>query len=291
VNERKSKASRRALWYLIVAGVLVVLGLSITFASGPAATSYEYYEVAQNTVVRTVSGTGRVSPLHRETLFATSGTQISRVFVSVGDEVKSGAILLRTAAGTDVKAPFAGTVSAIFAQANEWVSPGARLVEVTDYRNLEIAAQVDELDVAKITVGQSARIDIIALTDEDLVGTITSIARDGVLSGGITTFAVRVAVPDATNLRLGMSAEIRIEVARAENVLVVPIEAVQYDGDAPYVLVTADRRTYERAAITTGMSDGAFVEVKAGLTLGQTVAYVRPATEQQDFGPGFGGPR
>ncbi|MBT9152916.1 MAG: hypothetical protein DDT35_01143 [Firmicutes bacterium] len=148
------------------------------------------------------------------------------------------------------------------------MNPGARLIEITDYTNLEISAQVDELDIAKISVGQRARIDIIALTDEDLVGTITSISREGVFSGGITTFAVKVSVPDAATLLIGMSAEIRIDVARADNVLVIPIEAVQYEGDAPYVLVTTDNRTYERVSIITGMSDGDLVEVKSKTSTG-----------------------
>ncbi|MBT9136808.1 MAG: hypothetical protein DDT34_01894 [Firmicutes bacterium] len=147
------------------------------------------------------------------------------------------------------------------------MNPGARLIEITDYTNLEISAQVDELDIAKISVGQRARIDIIALTDEDLVGTITSISREGVFSGGITT-SVKVSVPDAATLLIGMSAEIRIDVARADNVLVIPIEAVQYEGDAPYVLVTTDNRAYERVSITTGMSDGDLVEVKSKTSAG-----------------------
>ncbi|MBS3984368.1 MAG: efflux RND transporter periplasmic adaptor subunit [Selenomonadales bacterium] len=291
MNGRKTGKSRRAVWYLVVAGLLLVLGISFALASGGEQISYEHFEVTHDSIVRTVSGAGRVVPLHRETLLAAGGTQVVRVLVSIGDIVRSGEVLMRTAAGVEVKAPFDGEVSALFVDVNEWVSPGARLIEVTDYQNLEISAQVDELDVAKLHVGQSAQIDIIAFTDEDIVGTITSIARQGVLSGGITTFAVKVSVPHARNILIGMSAEIRVEVARVDNVLVVPLEAVQYEGDSPYVLVTGDQRTYERVRITIGMSDGELVEVKSGLTLGQTVAYVRPIREQQNFGPGMGGQR
>lgn len=290
MNNRKVNRSRRMLW-VVGAVILVLVALPMAMRSRSEQPNYEHYVVSTDSIVRTVSGVGRVTPLHKETMLASSGTQISRVFYGVGEEVKKGDVLVRTASGAEIKAPFAGEVSAVYVKENEWINPGGRLVEVTDYKNLEISAQVDELDVAKIAVGQEARIDINALTDEILVGPITAISREGVFSGGITTFAVKVAIADSSNLRLGMSAEIKVEIARADNVLVVPIEAVLYEENTPYVLVLRDNKSYERQNISVGMSNGEVVEVSSGLSAGATVAYVNPVSAQQSFGPGFGGPR
>ena len=198
-----------------------------------------------------------------------------------------------SASGSEIKAPFDGEVTQVYVKVNEWVNPSARLIEVTDYVNLEVTAQVDELDVAKISTGQTARIDINALDDEELSGPITSIAKEGVFSGGITTFAIKVAIPsNDSGLLVGMSAEVKAEVARAEDVVVVPVQAVQYSDNQPYVLVKSASTTLEQVNVELGLSDGQLVEIVNGLTLGQTVSYAKPIVEEQrNFGPNIGGGR
>lgn len=282
---------KRSKWPIILIAVVLVLTLLSVRAVRlrRATTVYELYQVNTGTIVRTVSGLGKVAVINKEIMFATAGGQISRLNVTVGDTVQQGTVLLRTAAGTEVKAPFDGEVTALFVKANEWVNPGARLVEVTDYNNLEITAQVDELDIAKITRGQSASIDINALESEDLTGTITSMAKEGVFSGGITTFGVKVSIPDATGLLVGMSAEVKVETNRAAEVLIVPIEAVLYDGEQPYVLLQGEKAKPQTTNVELGLSDGQFVEITSGLSVGQTIMYeMLEAEDENNFGPGPG---
>jgi len=294
VNFKNGKPKKnRSLTIVVVLGILLILlAVRISRVPGRVSVQYENYQVVQGTISKTVSGIGRVTTLYKETVFASSGGQITQVNAVIGDIVKKGDVLLKFTSGSEIKAPFDGEVTQVYVRVNEWVNPSARLAEVTDYINLEITAQVDELDVAKISKGQTARIDINALDDEELSGPITSIAKEGVFSGGITTFAIKVAIPDSSGLLVGMSAEIKAEVARAQDVIVVPVEAVQYSDNQPYVWVKSADATLEQVNVELGLSDGQLVEIKSGLTLGQTVSYEKPMVEEQrNFRPGLGGAR
>jgi len=287
------KKSRRLWWHI---GILLIIIAAIVAVRAPwreaADAAYEYQTVATGSIVRTASGTGRVQAINRQVLLSPQATQITEIRAKVGTVARNGQVLLRGANGFEVRAPFAGEVSAIFVEPNQLVSPGARLIEIIDFSKLEVSAQVDELDVARISLGQTAQIDIIALSDESLSGPITHIAREGTVSGNATTFNVRVAIPSAANILLGMSAEIRIEVARADNVPVVPIEAVQYKDRSPFVLVSMTPGQPEQRFIEMGLSDGKFVEVKGGLEVGSTIAFVPLVVEERPrFAPRIGGAR
>lgn len=268
---------------LLVAGAFFVL----SNARGADNAEYEFHTVGRGVVARTVTGTGRVAPVDEELVFAPSGGQVVELAVALGDTVTKGETLLRMSDGKVITAPRQGEVTVLFVRHNEWVNPGARLVEITDFAKLEITAQVDELDIARLSQGQSAEVDIIALRDEEITGTITSIAREGVLAGGITTFAVKVSLPNPAGLLVGMSAEIRVETARSSDVLVVPIIAVFYEEEKPLVFWRNEQGQLERRPVVLGLSDGSQVEIKSGLAENDVVAYIKPAPPEN---PGLPGP-
>jgi len=288
-NGRLVKKKNKSL-YLVVAVSLVLL-TGAFFALGGARSSdnavYEFHTVDRGVVARTVTGTGRVAPVNEEVVLAPSGGQVVELAVDVGDTVAKGEVLLRMSGGNTITAPRPGEVTVLFARHNEWVNPGARLVEITDFAKLEITAQVDELDIAKLSVGQSVSVDIIALRDEDITGQITSIAREGVLAGGITTFAVKISLPNPAGLLVGMSAEIRAETARVSDVLVVPIMAVFYEAEQSLVLWQNEQGQLERRQVVLGLSDGSQVEITSGLAEHDVVAFIKPEPPES---PGLPGP-
>ena len=261
------------MYFAVLALVLVLaLGtLAVRARRARQAATYERHEVVSSTIVRTVSGTGRVVATEREILFAPSGGQIRELGATLGKAVSAGDTVLRTAQGVSVKAPFSGEVTAVFVKENEWINPGARLLEITNYASLEISANVDELDVARISVGKPALIYINALPDDIRQGSITAIAREGLLSGGIMTYAVRVSISEMSQLLIGMSAEVKVEVARVAGALTVPAKSIYYNDKEPYVLVRVSDHEQRRQSVELGLSDGIGVEVKQGLAAGDVV--------------------
>ncbi|MBS3938978.1 MAG: HlyD family efflux transporter periplasmic adaptor subunit [Peptococcaceae bacterium] len=288
---QQGNKSRSRLWRNLGVTIVIIGALLAAFGVWRQSNVRQQDSQALHTLVRGnlqrfVTGTGRVAAINRETVVAQSGGQIGQLPVAVGTVVEKGELLMRMADGRVINAPRQGEVTSLFVRANEWVNPGARLLEITDFDNLEVVAQVDELDIAKLSLGQEVAVDIIALQGENVTGQITFLGREGVVTGGVTAFAVRVSLPNPENILVGMSAEIRIETARAVDVLIVPVQAVFFDGDQALVYLQGDNNLRERQKVVVGLSDGIYVEIKQGLEQGQVVAYEKPIAVRSPNMPG-----
>ena len=100
---------------------------------------------------------------------------------------------------------------------------------------------VDELDMRQIRLGQGAIVQVDALGGAPLRGTVSQIGMIAQTSGGVTTVPVTIRIEDRpADLRVGYSASVVIEVERAENVLMVPVEAVVKQGGRSFVTVLRD---------------------------------------------------
>ncbi|MDD2233471.1 MAG: biotin/lipoyl-binding protein [Desulfitobacteriaceae bacterium] len=110
--------------------------------------------------------------------------------------------------------------------------------------NLEVAATIDQADIAQVKIGQKVDITLDAYPDEHSSGTVSLVALQGTTTQNVTTFKVTVAIDKASDkLRSGMNANVNIVVAEAGNVLTVPSEAIITVGSNKVVLVpiiTAD---------------------------------------------------
>jgi HlyD family secretion protein len=114
----------------------------------------------------TVSGTGSISTINEDIILAEENNAVvEEVLVAVGDTVEEGEDLI-TFEDDDldpIEAPFSGEVTTLNVKEEDTVSMGTELIEVTDYNHLEMVVNVDELDISKVKVGQTAKIDVSAL--------------------------------------------------------------------------------------------------------------------------------
>ena len=102
---------------------------------------------------------------------------------------------------------------------------------------MDLIVAVDELDISRVQIGQSADISIDALPDESYTGSVSRISQVGQASGGVTTYDVTLTIQETGGLRIGMNASAEILVDKREGVVILPLEAIQYQGDRPYVLL------------------------------------------------------
>lgn len=167
--------------------------------------------------------------------------------------------------------------------------------------NLEVAATIDQADIAQVKIGQKVDITLDAYPDEHSSGSVSLVALQGTTASNVTTFKVTVAVEQASDkLRSGMNANIDIVVAEASNVLTVPSEAIKTVGDKKQVTVLAStsaesadqggqapqsgtktnvsnaqnaalNATVRNITVEVGLDDGTNAEIKSGLTEGQEV--------------------
>lgn len=156
------------------------------------------------------------------------------------------------------------------------VSEGEAVMALGGVHELGVSLKVDEVDIRNISKGQAVRVQVQALSDS-LTGKVRSVAPQAEVDKGSPTFAVMVALDKisdkkAANIRLGMSASVSIVVKQAKDALLVPVVAVQNRAKGPAVRVKKDGNLVWQP-VEPGISDQQYVEIKKGLTEGQTVYY------------------
>lgn len=182
---------------------------------------------------------------------------------------------------TRITAPAAGTVLSVAVKTGDPVQQGAVLVRTGDMEKMKLVGRVEAVDLDSLEPGQTIMVTSALLPLANFEGTVTEIGQqssnssDPYMGGGWmgenVTFEVwgEVLNPDG-RLKSGMSAEMRIETARRENVLTVPLLAVREDGGQASVLVV-NNYTVEVRPIQTGLVTNREVEVLGGLEEGEQI--------------------
>jgi RND family efflux transporter MFP subunit len=190
--------------------------------------------------------------------------------------------------GSDsITAPFSGTITALDVEEGDNVTPEKVVAHLTDYKSLQTVISVDELDVSKVKVGQTASIIANAYPEEDFSGKVTDIAREGTYENGVSTFSVTITIDQPKSLKVGMSVEASILVESKENALLLPIEAVRKQGDRKYVFVpqeSEDAVTTVRKEVKTGLANESYIEITEGLEEGEIVQLPAITTSSQQQG-------
>jgi multidrug efflux pump subunit AcrA (membrane-fusion protein) len=244
--------------------------------------------VEKGTLEVRVSGSGSIEPVNSEDLMVDEVKEVDEVLVSLNDEVSEGQELITFTDGSDsITAPFSGTITALDVEEGDNVTPEKVVAHLTDYKSLQTVISVDELDVSKVKVGQTASIIANAYPEEDFSGKVTDIAREGTYENGVSTFSVTITIDQPKSLKVGMSVEASILVESKENALLLPIEAVRKQGDRKYVFVpqeSEDAVTTVRKEVKTGLANESYIEITEGLEEGEIVQLPAITTSSQQQG-------
>ena len=185
--------------------------------------------------------------------------------------------------GTEITAPAAGTVTAVYAEVGS--SGGGLLFVIEDVDNLVVATSVKDYDVASVSTGMAVAIQSDSTGDQVYDGEVTSIAPTAAKNAagetdtsGDISFATDVAVTSQdTGLRIGMSVELDFVLDEALNALSVPYDAVyENDQGQTCLLVLEEGEDGEllltELPVTTGLETDLDIAVEGdGLTEGVQV--------------------
>ena len=137
-----------------------------------------------------------------------------------------------------IVAPCDGTVATLDVEEGDEITSGTLIGSILQGEDMNLTIAVDELDVVQVEIGQPVSITIDALSSLELTGEVYKIAPVGNNSGGVTTYDVELTFDAAgTGVRSGMNATGEIEVASADDVLYVPVEALMTIKNQTYVMV------------------------------------------------------
>jgi HlyD family secretion protein len=196
-------------------------------------------------------------------------------------------------AKTTIFSPIAGRVVTLNAEEGEVVvsgtmnNPASVIGTVADLSEILAEVDVDETEIVKVDVGQSAELRVEAVADRVYKGRVVEVGNSGYSKQSqpdVTFFKVKILFEDAdVTLRPGMSVRADIRTESAEDALVVPIQAVvdrlpvETEEDAKedaeevsVVFVVEDGKAVQRA-VETGLSDDTHVQVRSGVSAGEQV--------------------
>lgn len=166
---------------------------------------------------------------------------------------------------------------------------GMLLGEVADLSVLMVRTNINEIDVARLKVGDPARVRVDSIRSMIIAGTIKRISTSASESSVDRTrvFPVDVVLDEADErLRPGMSATVIVTLARAEDALALPLSGVFSTADsARYVFLLKGER-FEIREVETGIADTRRVQILSGLESGDEVALTRPLVFEGDVPSG-----
>jgi multidrug efflux pump subunit AcrA (membrane-fusion protein) len=173
-----------------------------------------------------------------------------------------------------LKSPIDGVVLDRPTSVGTRVAVNDPIMRIADVRpeNLIMRADVDEEDVARVTIGQTVRLTLYAFSGQVFTGKVTRIYDQA--DAARRTFEIDVHF-EAPNGRFspGMTGELAFVVAEKDTTLVVPSQALQ--NGAVYVVRDGDR--LDRAEVNIGLKSIERVEILSGLDVGARVV-ISPAT-------------
>jgi len=194
----------------------------------------------------------------------------------------------RVLAETEIRAPISGRVSRRYVDVGDLAGPGQPAFLITQPEGIWVAAEVDEEDLALVHKGQRVTVTAEALA-EPIEGTVVEVGAAAFPRGLQQTRAkiVRCRVRLEENsevLRPGMEVDVNGSRTLAENVLLMPLEAlVELDGKhfawvarsnrAHRAPIEIGRRSFQQVEVTSGLNAGdrVIVSGSAGLTEGARV--------------------
>ena len=201
---------------------------------------------------------------------AKDALEVIRDGVSSSNKTGSSTLVRSTISGLILDIPVKVGNSVI--QANT-LNEGTTVATVANMNDLIFDGNIDETEVGSLSEGMPVIITIGALQDYSFDATLEYIAPKAVENNGTNQFEIKAAVvvPEDQTIRSGYSANAEIVLQEAAQVLSVPESALEFAGDSTFVYVKGEGGEYVRVPVKPGLSDGLRIEIKEGLSLGQTV--------------------
>ena len=204
---------------------------------------------------------------------------------------------------TSIYAPMTGTVSMLLVERGERVvgtsmMTGTEMMRVADLSRMEAQVQVNENDIVKVTLGDTALIEVDAYLDQKFKGVVTEIANSakttGVSADQVTNFDVKILVlpesykrlvdaGDKNPFRPGMSASVDIQTSSKADIITVPIQSVTTRTDTTKISTTVSSKEIRTLVfitdgkyalakdVKTGIQDNSYIEIESGISVNDRV--------------------
>lgn len=281
------KKKNKLIWVIIILIILLICTAFTYFnkksemvnGNGEiTTTNIKEVKVGTQTITKTLTNSGEISSNVTEELSLNTYRYFSEIYVEENDFVAEGENILKYTNGKYLTAPYDLVITKILVPDEGSRCTSQHAITVQSTKELTLTLNIDETEMSSVKVGQEVEIVANAYENETYNGTITKINQIGNYASNGSSFTGTVVFENDGNLKIGMSASCTITLEKAENVIAVPIEAVQTSGGTKYVIVVNEDGTTSNVTVETGISNDAYVEIQSGLTGGETIQMIEETT-------------
>jgi RND family efflux transporter MFP subunit len=181
---------------------------------------------------------------------------------------------------TQLTAPIAGTVMSLDLNVGDYVTSGTTIATISDLTHPSLEVFFDESDWNNIRNGNEAEASFDILSNRTFPAKVAQV-DPGLYSSNGTSVVRAIVTLDSVdasfNLPLGTSGSVDVVGGRAVNAVLVPLEALNNEGDQYFVYVMENGAPTKRV-VEVGIQDTLYAEITSGLESGEVVAtnYTEP---------------
>jgi multidrug efflux pump subunit AcrA (membrane-fusion protein) len=273
------KKDRKWLWVIGILAILLFGYIALRWWNRDVV-GIKVAGVERGTIEAIVSASGQVdAPVYE--LGSRMGGRIGGLMVKEGDRVQAGMALIDFDDTTKIISPASGVVARVNYDEGETVTPGSTAIVVVNYNKSWVEAQIDEIDIGGVKVGDKVKISSDVYPDRVYEGEIYWIAP----LAELRKVAGRVKMDEESyvfpckikflgrhdELKVNMSVNIDVASRRNDRALIVPREALVSRDDSSLVFKVQKNRVYE-TKIDIGIRTFSSVEALSGVAEGDQVA-------------------
>ena len=177
-------------------------------------------------------------------------------------------------------APISGSVYSVSSLDDEELT---EVATISPDVSMSVIIAVDERDILSLAEGQEAEVTIRSVSEDTFSGVVSEIDK----SGAAEAYTAEIMMDKVSGMLPGMTASVDVRIEGVDNALIIPVDALKQTSSGAYVYTTYDRETQEyggRVDVITGLSNDNYVEIKSGLSAGDTVYYTEPLNLNNLFG-------
>jgi multidrug efflux pump subunit AcrA (membrane-fusion protein) len=164
---------------------------------------------------------------------------------------------------------------------------GTEVLTIADLNSMVINAQVNQADVPRLKPNETVEVTIEAVAGLRVTGVVERISPQATIKNNLKGYPARIALKNADpRIRPGMTANVKIPVASAENVTAVPLAAVFTEknpdtSEMERFVYVQQGDNFEKRNVKVGVTDFFYAEIQDGLAEGEIVSLELPKEERE----------
>ena len=265
----KKKTKKRIIIISIICVILIALVISVLLRPKDAA--YNEETVKSGDINTYYSFSGNIEAKEKQSLVSDKIMQIKSLKVKEGDKVKKGDVIFDTSMNEEYTSKIDGEIAKIYIEEGAQLMAGLPIADITNYDELQVTIKIDEFDIGAVTEGKDVTATVNAL-EKNISGKIKKVSREATTLNGISYFTASVDLESDPELLVGMSVEVKLLNQSVSGATTISMKALQFDNEnKPYVYCKdAENKPYKKE-VEIGINDGITVEIKTGLSVGDTI--------------------